>query len=86
MKIHLDEKELKTIIQDYLTNQMPELSRREFDIQLIAGRGDNGHRAEVEIFPALQEEKTEVSSDPIAEQPAVTPFNFGDTEDSSSED
>jgi len=78
MKIHLDETELKNIIQDYLGNQMPELSRRTFEIQFIAGRGGTGHRAEVEIMPATAEAVEPAPKEELNEQPAVTPFNFGD--------
>lgn len=86
MKIHLDETELKSIIQEYLANQMPELSRRTFEIQFTAGRGGTGHRAEVEIMPAdVPESVPATEPEKLSEQPAVTPFNFGDTDEESTD-
>lgn len=84
MKIHLDENELKTIIQEHLVQQMPDLSNRTFDIQLIAGRGENGHRAEVEIVltpPASAAKKVADGQSDSEEEPAI-PFNFGGEDES----
>lgn len=78
MKIHLDEIELKDIIQEHLVSQMPDLSNRNFDIQLIAGRGDNGHRAEVEIVTGSPQPVAEATEEAVpADEEQAVPSLFG---------
>ena len=72
MKIHLDERELKIAIQEYIGNQGIDLSQREIDIQLTAGRGERGHYADIELV----EHK---------EDPTEDPFNDSPTEETASE-
>ena len=79
MKISFDELELKAIIQDHLVNQMPDLSNRNFEIVLIAGRGETGHRAEIEVLTTSAPVQQAVAETVTDDEPAVD-FSFGDTE------
>jgi len=84
MKIHLEEHELKEIIQDHLISHMPDLNNRTFEIQLIAGRGDNGHRAEIEIVtvhnPPNVTSEAEAEPETVAGEDPAVPFKFGEDE------
>jgi hypothetical protein len=66
MKIHLQEQELKTAIEEYISNQGIDLSQREIDIQLTAGRGTRGHYADIEIV----EHQENLAEDPFFEDDA----------------
>ena len=63
MKIHLDERELKQAIEQYIGSQGIDLSQREIDIQLTAGRGSRGHYADI----VLVEQGADTSADPFAD-------------------
>ena len=69
MKIHLDERELKIAIKEYIGNQGIDLSQREISISLTAGRGDRGHYADIE----LMEHKADPSEDPFNEASETDP-------------
>ena len=69
MKIHLEERELKQAIKEYIRNQGIDLSQREIDIQLMAGRGDRGHYADIELVDHTKEPEPDPFSDGIPEQP-----------------
>lgn len=83
MKINLDELELKTAITEYIANQGLDITNKAVEIELIAGRGTNGHRAEVEILPTGSLEEVASEAQSPASEPAVPDFDFGDdqTED-----
>jgi hypothetical protein len=81
MKIIINEQELKDVITDYLKEQMPERANESFEVRLVAGRGDNGHYAEIEIekrknkeaeTPA-EEEQVEAAAE---DEAAVDPFGL----------
>ena len=86
MKLIIEELELKKIIEDAMVNRMPDLANYHFDVQLIAGRGENGHRAEIEISAEQPQENTsapETEDTPFPtdkEEPAV-PNVFGESND-----
>lgn len=70
MKLHLDEKELKESITQYISRDLGiDLSQREIDIQLVAGRGKNGHYANIEL---VKEGQT-ATDDPFSDAPPETP-------------
>jgi len=79
MKIHLDETELKTAITQYIDNEGLDLSQKDLDIQLTAGRGANGHYADVIIVPkGTLIEKAELPLDDNEEE--ETPFDLDPVE------
>jgi hypothetical protein len=82
MKINLDELELKTAVREFIANQGISIQDKDISIELIAGRGTNGHRAEVEIVPAGSEANTAEEAEVSDDEPAV-PFDFGETEEDS---
>ena len=86
MKIIINEQELKDVVTDYLKEQMPERAHENFEVRLVAGRGDNGHYAEIEVEKRepVSEPATEAATEEDGSKPAVDPFNFGTPEDDDS--
>lgn len=70
MKIHLDEHEIKEAISQYISNEGIDLSNRQTEITLTAGRGSNGHYADVVIVvpnsgsPISEDDSTPFDTDP----------------------
>jgi len=87
MKIVIDEPELKEVVADFLREQMPERAGEHFDVKFTAGRGPQGHYAEIYVSkrsdetPAEQTEET--NTEETAGKAAVDPFNFGGENDDS---
>jgi len=52
MQVHLKEDEMAEAIRNYIRRQMPILDNDEMPVVFIAGRGDNGHSAQVTIQAA----------------------------------
>ena len=80
MKIVINEEELKDVITNHLREQMPDRANENFEVRLVAGRGPEGHYAEIDVARRSDEpttpteEETKTPADPEA---AVDPFNFG---------
>jgi len=51
MKITLSETDLKDAIQQYISQMGVDLSNKRVEISMTAGRGTNGHTANLEILP-----------------------------------
>lgn len=88
MKINLVEAELKTAITEFLGNMGIDVRGKDINIELTAGRGQNGHRAEVEILPVVATatpEAQEAVTVPDEAEAAVPPFSFDDEEETESE-
>ena len=49
MDIHLNQIEIYTAIEEYISNQGIDLSQKQTDISLTAGRGPKGHYADIAI-------------------------------------
>ena len=79
MRINLEESEIIQALREYIEGQGFPLLGKSVDVRLIAGRGANGHKAQVDISKPSTETAAEevVSEDPIEEQPAIL---FGDEE------
>ncbi len=79
MRINLDESEIVQALREFIETQGIPLSGKEVTVHLTAGRGANGHKAQVDIVKptceVVREEATEASEE---EQPAIL---FGDEED-----
>ena len=73
MKINLDESEIQKALVEYINNQGIDLSQKTVSVTLTAGRGVNGHSAQIEIESAVLE-----SSDSAEESEAqqAIAFNF----------
>jgi hypothetical protein len=86
MKVIIEELELKQIIEEAMISRMPDLANDHFEVQLIAGRGENGHRAEIEISAEKPEEnspapKTENAPFAADKEDPVVPNVFGESND-----
>jgi hypothetical protein len=86
MKIVIEEHELKEVVADYLRNQMPDRANENFDVQFTAGRGPQGHYAEIDVSrysaeegeePVAEEDENEAAE---TEEAAIDPFGFDDDE------
>ena len=79
MKIVIEEDELKEIIADYLREQMPERSGENFDVKFTAGRGPQGHYAEIEVskrdIATTTDNDEEEKTEDLTDAPAVDPFS-----------
>lgn len=88
LTILLDQDAIEEALTNYIgeTTLGVDLSQKEVSIKLTAGRGTNGLRAEVSIFPREDEEDTESENDeeteessadasPLAPEPAIGPFD-----------
>jgi len=81
MKIVIPEQELKDIVADYLRQQMPERGGENFEVKFTAGRGPEGHYAEIEVSkraPSTTAPTEEVDQEEAGDEAAIDPFNFGD--------
>jgi hypothetical protein len=81
MIIVIPEEELKEVIVDYLKNQMPDRANETFEVELFAGRGENGHRAEIEISKRAPEATPEPEASQDDDEVEVSPFNFENEEE-----
>lgn len=52
MKIQLNEKEITEALVQYVTQQGVDTSGKEISVDFKAGRGENGHTADIDIQPA----------------------------------
>lgn len=80
MLIVIEEAQLKDIIIGYLNETMQGMADWSYDVNLIAGRGDNGHRAEIGMSPPNAEEtptKEETTSSDDEAAVDGTGFAFG---------
>jgi hypothetical protein len=50
MKIELNHEEITQAAVEFISNQGIDLTNAEVDVKFIAGRGDNGHSAVVDII------------------------------------
>ncbi len=66
MKIHLDIKEIETALVAYVANQGINITHKEIEVDVVAGRGANGHSATIDITPEV-ETKVTLESVPKAE-------------------
>jgi hypothetical protein len=83
----MDQNAIEEALTNYTEDDLGiDLSGKEVDIKLIAGRGGNGLRAEVEIVPLdaveLDEEAENdveildaTAAEPDVEEPAIGPFD-----------
>lgn len=65
MNIHLNEDEIQQALLEFLSNQNIPLQGKKVEINLTAGRGSNGHSADIIIVKAPKPVKTEVTDDPL---------------------
>jgi len=78
MKIHLNQEEIQKALTEYINNQGINLTGKAVDVTLTAGRGSNGHYAEITIStPEVPD--TEEDSDSEEEQQAIN-FEFAEDE------
>ena len=65
MNIHLNEDEIQQALLEFLSNQNIPLQGKKVEISLTAGRGLNGHSADIIIVNAPKPIKTEVTNDSL---------------------
>lgn len=63
MRINLEENEIHQAIREYIELQGISLVKKIVEIKLKAGRGKNGHKAQIDILPT-----TEVTTEPATEE------------------
>lgn len=51
MKINLDQVEIQSALIEYINNQGIDLTQKKVQVTLVAGRGPNGHSAQIDINP-----------------------------------
>jgi len=74
MRIHLDEDEIVDALKEYIEATGIPLNGKTVVVHLVAGRGVNGHKAQVEIskLPAeIAEEESQDGVETDEEQPAI---------------
>ena len=79
MKIHLNETELKQAIKQYIDNQGIDLSQRNIDIELTAGRGARGHYADIHLVElgAIDDDNPFTDDKPDVEETEPNPEEPG---------
>lgn len=80
MLIVIEEAQLKDIIISYLHETMQGMADWQYDVNLIAGRGDNGHRAEIGMSPPDSPAPTPTEAETSEDDPAVDGFSFGESD------
>lgn len=80
MLIVIEEQQLKDIIISYLHETMQGMADWTYDVNLIAGRGDNGHRAEIGMSPPAVKNSPAEEAPEGDDEAAVEGFSF-DTPD-----
>ena len=80
MLIVIEEQQLKDIIISYLHDTMQGMADWQYDVNLIAGRGDNGHRAEIGMSPPTADAPAPATPETSEDEAAVEGFSFGDSE------
>jgi hypothetical protein len=81
MLIVIEEAQLKDIIISYLHETMQGMADWHYDVNLIAGRGDNGHRAEIGMSPpAATPAPVAEEATPSDDEAAVEGFSFGESD------
>ena len=77
MLIVIEEQQLKDIIISYLHETMQGMADWTYDVNLIAGRGDNGHRAEIGMSPPAAAQNSPAQEAPEGDdEAAVEGFSF----------
>lgn len=80
MLIVIEEPQLKDIIISYLHETMTGMADWNYDVNLVAGRGDNGHRAEIGMSPPATPVAAPEETTPSEDEAAVDGFSFGDSD------
>jgi hypothetical protein len=64
MKIHLNEQEIIQALKEFISNQGISITGKSVEVHLTAGRGSNGHKADLEITdePGLSVENAELKA------------------------
>ena len=79
MRINLNEEEIQTALTEYISNQGIDLSQKRVSVELTAGRGVNGHKADIEIISAdsvdAVDSSTEMAVPDVPEEQQAIPFN-----------
>jgi hypothetical protein len=81
MLIVIEEPQLKEIIISYLHETMTGMADWNYDVNLVAGRGNNrGHRAEIGMSPSDTPVAAPEETTPSEDEAAVDGFSFGDSD------
>jgi len=65
MIVHLDQNEIHTALIEYISNQGYPVAGKKVDVTLIAGRGKNGHSAQLSFETVKQQ--IPLDNDPITD-------------------
>lgn len=77
MKINLVESEIQTALVEYINNQGFDLSNKQVKVTLVAGRGANGHSAQIEALPFEDSDVVDdEDGDPSIKSQQAIPFDF----------
>ena len=71
MKIYLDENEIITALQTFAESQINIAPNHKIDVEMKAGRGDNGYSATLTIVPNLGAKPAKVTRSVAPEPEAV---------------
>jgi len=90
MKIHLNQCEIEEAITDFIANKGLDLSNQVTNIELTAGRGSNGHYADIDLDDRVEIERGDTADNnpfDTDEMPeTLSPFSDGENEVDNSND
>jgi len=78
MKINLVEKEIHEALRQYIEGEGISLTGKNVEVNLTAGRGGTGHKAQVEITNAPAEPAAETEDDSSSSQEEQQAIKFGE--------
>jgi len=80
VKINLDEQEIQNALVEYINLQGIDLSNKAVEVTLTAGRGVNGHSAQIDIMPLEKKEGEEGETKPSDEEQQAIKFDFSEAD------
>jgi len=80
MKINLQEAEIYKALVEFISNQGIDITNKTVEVSLTAGRGANGHSAQIEITQSENSPVLPGTVETLENQAAIKPFSFEDDE------
>lgn len=77
MKIQLNDNEIKTALIEYVSSQGIDISGKAVEVDMVAGRKDNGFSATIDITDAGEPASETTVTEGDTEQPADAKQLFG---------
>lgn len=85
MQIILDQKEIQEALIVYIGQQGINLANTNTQVSFFAGRGEQGHKATIEITPATAPVKNEPVAEPVTKIEKMEPVTKTETTESVSD-